>query len=597
MKELFSFSKLAYHLVGFRLIVLIGLMAISAGFEGLGISLFLPLLMGADSDNVLNNAITSLFEQTGIPYVFENILICLVLFFFLRSAFLVIQESRVGKIIAHILVRLRCNLAKRVFQADYQYLINQEQGYINNAILREFDLLSLAFKTYSNILVSFAFVIVYALLPFLLNAKLSLILFAFAFPAFLIIRKINRLTREYSVQQSTINAKFQGLLIQALNYLKYLKATASAPMVLNQIETESKSLGHIQYRTYVLQGITKYGFEPLAILTLAGLLYYQVEILGREILEVAFLLFLLRRAMTSLLGVQQSIRKFYSSVGSIQVFKRLDHELHTHHESLPSNPRSPDFNQSIRFESVSFAYRGQKPILNDLSFEIRPKSTIAFVGNSGAGKSTLVNLLTGLLSPTEGNIFLGQHNFFQIHPIELKKQIGYITQESVIFNDTIKNNIVLWDDTISEERILQAAKQAHIHDFIQELPQGYDTRLGDGGLNISGGQRQRIMIARELCKQTELLIFDEATSALDTHSEREIQKNIDEFRGKKTVVIIAHRLSTVRNCDCIFVIENGHIVEHGSFQELYASDGKFKNMVDEQSTQRQYSEPTPIDQP
>jgi len=166
----------------------------------------------------------------------------------------------------------------------------------------------------------------------------------------------------------------------------------------------------------------------------------------------------------------------------------------------------------------------------------------------------------------------------------LRREIGYITQENVIFNDTIRNNITLWDEQVSNDAVCEATEKAHIRDFIENLPQGFDTLLGDGGINISGGQRQRIMIARELCKQSSLLIFDEATSALDTDSEIEIQKDIDEFRGEKTIVLIAHRLSTIKNSDLIFLLKDGGIIEQGTYDQLYELNGEFRRMADQQMT-------------
>ena len=222
-------------------------------------------------------------------------------------------------------------------------------------------------------------------------------------------------------------------------------------------------------------------------------------------------------------------------------------------------------------------------MFDNINITLPPKQTVAFVGASGAGKSTLVTLLTGLLKPTAGEIFLGSARYEDIDQRLLRKSIGYVTQESVIFHDTIRDNITLWSDRGDEVRVRSAAAGAYINQFIEDLPKGYDTVLGDSGLNISGGQRQRINIARELYKNVRILIFDEATSSLDSESEREIQVNIDAFRGEKTVVVIAHRLSTIRNSDLIFVLKDGGIVEQGAYDELYSRGGEFRAMVDQQT--------------
>ena len=217
-----------------------------------------------------------------------------------------------------------------------------------------------------------------------------------------------------------------------------------------------------------------------------------------------------------------------------------------------------------------------------MTLTIPPNSAVAFVGVSGAGKSTLVTMLTGLLRPTSGQISVGGVPYRSLDQRRLREAIGYVTQESVIFNDSVHNNISLWSSDHSGEKVRAVARAARAADFIENLPDGYDSLLGDNGVNISGGQRQRISIARELYKDARLLIFDEATSALDTESEVEVQNSIDALRGNKTVILIAHRLSTVRNCDTIFVLKDGRLVEQGTYDDLYDLGGEFTQMVKRQ---------------
>ena len=206
------------------------------------------------------------------------------------------------------------------------------------------------------------------------------------------------------------------------------------------------------------------------------------------------------------------------------------------------------------------------------------------MGASGAGKTTLATLLTGILRPTSGQISIGGVPYDHIDQTKLREGIGYVTQEDLIFNDTVQNNVSLWDDdTSSLKKVKPAIKTAHAAEFIEGLPQAYETLLGDNGMKISGGQRQRVSIARELYKDARVLIFDEGTSALDSESEQVIQQNVDELRDNTTLILIAHRLSTVRNSDMIFVLEEGRIVEQGSYDYLYAIGGRFTEMIDQQA--------------
>jgi len=582
MKFFFTFTRTALGLLRIRLIYLIFLTTIAMFVEGFGISLFLPLLQGTKHDNTINSTMESVFETLHLPFEFRIILLVMVCFFFIKNGLLLVQDMYVARILSSLLVNLRCSLTKRLFQAEYQYLVTKSSGYLNNAITKEFELVTLAFKMYASIWVQLLSIVLYIILPSLINIWVTGIVVLFGIPMALVMKKINALTKQYSLRSVKHGAGLQMLLIQAMSFIKYLKSTASYPKVLQKVETESEHLGQLRYRANVLEAITKYAFEPFAILALALLLFYQVEILEQDMLEIAFLIFLLRRAMSSVLTLQQHFRKFLGTYGSVQVFNALDLELSDQSEPLSLTGTPPDFDQPIIFKNTTFSYAGQSPVLKDLSLTIPSQTTVAFVGESGSGKSTLVNLLTGILRPTQGEIFLGETPYDALQKQELRQRIGYITQENVIFNDTIRNNITLWDTDVSDQHLYQAAEKARIHDFIQTLPKGYHTRLGDGGINISGGQRQRIMIARELCKHSNMLIFDESTSALDTTTEREIQHNIDAFKGEKTIILIAHRLSTVKNADLIYVLKHGAIVGAGTYSELYAQNPEFQRMVDQQ---------------
>jgi subfamily B ATP-binding cassette protein MsbA len=233
-------------------------------------------------------------------------------------------------------------------------------------------------------------------------------------------------------------------------------------------------------------------------------------------------------------------------------------------------------------DHVSFSYENGQGVLKDVSLTIPPKQTTAIVGASGSGKSTLATLLTGIIKPSSGTVALGQIPYKDLDQWALRARIGYVTQESVIFADTIRNNISMFNGSATTSELNSAVDRAHLTSFLENLPQHEETVMADGGLNVSGGQRQRINIARELFKDVQLLIFDEATSSLDSESEREVQRNIDDFKGEKTVLIIAHRLSTVRNSDQILLLSNGQVVEQGTYRDLYARGGEFRQMVDQQ---------------
>ena len=238
----------------------------------------------------------------------------------------------------------------------------------------------------------------------------------------------------------------------------------------------------------------------------------------------------------------------------------------------------------VELRNVGFRYGGPDapPILEQLNFAVEPGETIAIVGRSGSGKTTLVKLLAGLLEPTEGTIAFDGHDMRTLDYRTLRRQIGFVLQENYLFNDSIAGNIAFGAGDVDTDKLIAAAKAANAHEFIQRLPLGYDTRVGESGLRLSGGQQQRIAIARALYHQPPILLFDEATSALDAESERAVKQSLDDLLVGRTSFVIAHRLSTIRDADRILVLERGRLVEQGTHDELIARQGLYFYLASQQ---------------
>jgi ABC-type multidrug transport system fused ATPase/permease subunit len=272
-------------------------------------------------------------------------------------------------------------------------------------------------------------------------------------------------------------------------------------------------------------------------------------------------------------------------IGSVEMV-RDEFTAQRRHREPDGTRRIPPLSQGIALRDLSFSYAPDLgDALKDISLDIPARSSVALVGESGAGKSSIVDLLTLMLKPRRGQVLIDGVSGDEIQLASWRRQIGYVSQETVVFDDTVANNICMWEgdtrrDNLLLERVRDAARQAYIAHFIETLPDGYQTIVGDRGVRLSGGQRQRLFIARELFRKPSLLILDEATSALDSESERYIQKSIDALKGRITVIIIAHRLSTIRNVDYVYVFDKGQLVEHGPYQRLRdAEDSRFGKLV------------------
>ena len=271
---------------------------------------------------------------------------------------------------------------------------------------------------------------------------------------------------------------------------------------------------------------------------------------------------------------------FQSALGaSSEIFNFMDAQDDV--REMPRARALKGFHEGIRFENVSFAYsdeEGEKEVLHDINLEIRCGEVVALVGPSGAGKSTMVNLVPRFFDVTTGRILIDGHDLRDISLRSLREQIGKVTQETILFNDTVRNNIAYGQPDVSLPRVIDAAKAALAHDFILNLPEGYDTVIGEKGFRLSGGERQRLAIARALLKNAPILILDEATSALDSESEALVQAALANLMAKRTSIVIAHRLSTVRRANRIAVIESGRITAIGPHEELLLTSPTYRRL-------------------
>jgi subfamily B ATP-binding cassette protein HlyB/CyaB len=373
-------------------------------------------------------------------------------------------------------------------------------------------------------------------------------------------------------------AENQAFLVESVTGVETLKAMAVEPQMQRRWEEQLAGYVSASFRVLSLGNTASQAVQLVNKLVIAAILYFGAKLVIEGSLSVGELVafnMLAGRVSQPVLRLAQMWQDFHQARLSVA---RLGDILNATPEAAynPARAALPAIRGEIAFERVGFRYRIDGPeILHDISFRIAPGQVVGVVGASGSGKSTLAKLIQRLYLPETGRVMIDGVDLAMVEPAWLRRQMGVVLQENVLFNRTVRENIALADPATPIDRIVAAAELAGAHDFILEMPEGYDTVIGERGSSLSGGQRQRIAIARALLMDPRILIFDEATSALDYESERVIQGNMQQIAKGRTVVIIAHRLSTVRHSDRIITIDRGRIVEDGTHDELVRTGGRY----------------------
>lgn len=587
--DFFRYFMFYFRLAGMRIILLVFITAAAAGAQGLAMASMLPVLNFSNLDVKSNKIIQTVQWGFNLLQISDRntqlaVMLCVSASLFLCGGIaLVISKLVVAKIETDLFAGLQVKTVRRLFDANYEYYTSKNTGHLVNALQQQMLGVINAFGFFGTIITGIFFAVLFLGMPFVINWKMALMAVAGGVAYLPFMKLINKKSKHFSIMNSRTLGDLGDILIQILSNYKYLKSTNSSASVIDKLKDSIGKYCYCLRRIALWNSFSSDAVLPCAILYIYLILYVQISYFNVPIQDALMLMAFLYMAYQKGIVVPTAYQKFLYAAGSITIYEELDKELCAEQENWQGTVK-PNFSGSIEFKDVSFSYRSaSKPVLNKLSLEIKPFTTVAFVGGSGSGKSTIVNMLAGLLVPQSGKLSLFSVDYKELDIAALRSSIGYVTQEPVIFNDSAAANISLWNRNVTFEQIKEAARKARADEFVLKMENGYDSMLGDKGIVLSGGQRQRITIAREILRDSRLLILDEATSALDSETEEIIRQSIDALHGRQTVVIIAHRLSTVRNCDMIFVLDEGRIVESGSYEELYNEKGRFREMADRQN--------------
>ena len=588
IKKYFSSFAYFYKYLRHRIFLMLLLSILIGLLDGLGLTMFLPLLQMADGSASAGGAglgnldfVVNGINALGIELNIKAALLFLFVFFVLKGIVVYIASVYKVKINQFFVSTLRINLTTLFTKYSFKAFVTADVGRIQNSFTAEIARISMAYSNYSECIQQIVMVLVYLGFVFMVDWKFALLVCAGGLVSNLFFRGLFKKTKVQSTALTKNNSNFHGFIIQYITNFKYLKATGFLPTYarklisgIKQIEQNNTQIGILNAQITALR-------EPFMIGIVCLVILIQVTYLDGNLGAIMVSLLFFYRALTALMAFQSKYNSFLSASGALENIRDFEDDLKAHAESV-GKTNLTSFQHHIVLKDLDFGYDVSDGVLKQINLSIQKNETIAFVGESGSGKTTLVNLVSGLLKPNAGHVLIDGIGHEELNVTSFQSRIGYISQDPVMFNDTIFNNVTFWaaPTEANQSRFCASLSKAALTDFIGTLPEQDQTLLGNNGINLSGGQKQRISIARELYKDIDILILDEATSALDSETEREIQENIDALKGTYTILIIAHRLATIKKADTIYLMDKGVILESGSFEQLLLSSDRFRRMVE-----------------
>ena len=569
---------------GWRLPLLLSLMVFVALGEGLSMVLLLPLLAtigldGMSGSGPVQTIISRIMNLVGDqPSVYTSLgLVIAVLL--VQGLLYLWQMWWVANLQRQYGALWQRRLFAAFMHARWTFFSEYKQGQLVNAITNETGRLAGALYVFLQLLSTLVVTFVYLIIAAALSWQVSLALLVFGLLLFFGVQGIRAKNHRIGVALGPLNMEINVLLNEFLGGAKLIKATATEDKAIRQVTDTVESLREHHTWASFLPGLVRALFEFLSIVALCVVLVFGHSLLEIPAAHMLVVLALFVRLLPRFNALQQNLQILATFLPALTHLNILMRDAERQREPMPSPQRlNVPEGSSLHIDIRRAGYPGVD-VLKDLRIDLPEAGFVGIVGESGAGKSTLVHCLLGLCEIAEGGIRLGDRSMDTFPLADWRRMIGYVPQETILFHLSIKENIAWAKSDASLDEVREAARLAHADVFIEALPQGYDTVIGDQGLRLSGGQRQRLGIARALITQPKVLLLDEATSALDSASERTVLQSLEDLRGDICIISVAHRLASVRGADLILTMRHGTVAEVGTWEELMGSDSALRALA------------------
>ena len=532
------------------------------------------------AENYFNYYISKQLE-TDISTTLIIVVSIVIFFFLMKNVFNYLALFNITFVKNGLLKKLRERLYSKVLVMPIPYFINKKKGDLMSRITADILEIQTSYLSILELMVREPLTILFTLIVmFTISPELTLFVILFIPISGFIISIIGKRLRKDSKEVQQQQSNFLSIIEETISGQKVIKSFLSESFFSRKFD----KINHLLYK-YSNKVINRKNLagpfsEFMGILVIGVLLWFggRMVLVSESISGTTFIVFM-GLAYNILTPAKNLSKSFYSikkgNAAAERVFEIIEYDKYTNDGTR--NIEIEEFKDKISFQDLEFSY-GESKILDGITFTIKKGESVALVGSSGSGKSTIANLLNGFFSADSGSLLIDGINISDIKRESLYKNISIVTQESILFNDNIFNNIKIGNLDAEKEDIIWAAKEANAHEFIEEQINGYETVIGDYGNKLSGGQKQRLTIARAMLKSPSILILDEATSSLDSKSEKKIQDAINKLMQGKTSLIIAHKFSTIKKCDKIILIDKGRIIAQGTHEELINSNSSYKNM-------------------